>query len=241
MGKQQRLSEMDDKFKLSLWLQSDSSYFVESPLPQEYGFTVGSNFSTPFDMQGLGENLQKLAAISEISQKLTVNMEKVFINPEPTEISIDLEFDAYYSAKDEVLIPIIRILFMALASQLSFEDAKESIDKMISTISTAGQQVGVTIPEETLKGFLNTSEETDQIAGKAFGFLKLIKSPELVTAKFGNVYTIKNAYISSAAPQFSNVLDPEGIPMSAKCSVTLVLRDVPLKETLPVWFGRSGR
>lgn len=237
MSKQIYLEEMDDKFKINLWLQRDTEYYVSAPLPQEFGFTVGSNYSTPFDMQGLGENIQKLAALTGVSQKMSVNMQKVFINPEPTEISFEMEFNAYYSARDEVLAPIIKLLFMSLASKLSFDDAKQSIDRLIDKVSSSANQFGITIPENTLRGFLNTSDETDEIGGKAFSLLRLIKSPEMVNVSFGNVYKLKNTYISSVAPQFRNVLDKDGIPMSATCNVTLVLRDVPLKETLSdEWF-----
>lgn len=241
MSKQFKQEEIDSKFKVTIWLQSDTSYYVTAPLPAEYGFSVGANYSTPFDMQGLGENIQKLAALANISQKMTMNMEKVFINPEPTEISLEMEFNAFYSAKDEVLIPIIKLLDMALASQLSFGDAKESINKLIEKAGSAASKFGVNLPQDTMKSYLNTSEETNEVGGKAFSLLRLIKSPEMVNVSFGEVYTLKNVYISSAAPSFSNVLDEDGYPLSAKCNLTFVLRDVPLKETLSgEWFEGIG-
>ena len=101
-----KMNELDSKFKMTIKSQLDRDLIVQAPLPDDFGFTVGNVYSTPFDTGGLSETMQKALALtskatdtSAFSGKLGITMDKVFTNPEPTEISFDLEFTAFYDAK----------------------------------------------------------------------------------------------------------------------------------------------
>lgn len=237
---------IDPKYRIAISSQNPASsdvfgnLLVESALPDEFGFTVSSNYSTPFDTQSLGEILQKGSAIAGISQKTAFAMNKAFINPEPSEISFEMHFDAFYSARMEVLLPVFRLLEMSLPTLLTYESAKERITQVIESIkeSLGGTQVDESIFDGIRNTFSrNPDEEVQETIDKGLALLRVLSSPSTVNIQFGNTYVLTDTYISSVSVSFSNVLDGEGLPLSAVCSVTALPRRVPTKELIAgEWF-----
>lgn len=216
---------------------------VSAPLPDGWGMTVGSEFGTPFDTGGVNDTLAKLFAIGGISQKAGIRMKKMYMNPEPTEISFDMEFYAWYDAKSEVLIPAVTLLAMALGRTLTYDELKGKMKgfymKVAGGVNTALSYTGVesSVDEEVS---LNSENETvvsvEEGADKLLSLIGLIQGPPSSEIRFGEAMVLPECYVTSVAAKFSNVLDPDGIPMSCTCSVTATLVQAPVADDITEYF-----
>lgn len=239
-NKQSHPSLQDDRFIIKMKPVGNEELAVKAPLPENFGFTVGSEFSAPFDAQFVGGAIQKAFAASGVSSKLGVSTRKMYSNPEPTEISFDMQFEAYESAMDDVLIPIIKLMSMSIGRRMSLTDAANTIEELINSLSRRLRG------EEAFSPGTLSSSATSGTAGNAadrvFGFLGFIAGPSLVKLRFGNIITFKNTYVTSVAPSFSNILDPDGVPMSATVSVTCILEEDPTlnDENFEEFFSMIG-
>lgn len=224
-----RMQELDPKFKITI-IQGES--VVEAPLPESFGMTVGSEYSTPFDLGGVGGMLSKFLAISGISQKMGVSMKNMFTNPEHTEISFDLEFHAYYSALNEVVGPVVALAKMALGDKLTLDKVEETLGGISNRIGGA-----LGLIEDGGGNFSLPPEIKDnEGASKAMEIIGFISGPETVIIKFGSVYTLSRVYVSSVNFNFSNVVDTDGMPMSATCSVTITPEEFPTAKRIQQYF-----
>lgn len=235
---QQRMQQLDQKFKVSL-IQGQT--VVEAPLPETFGMTVGSEFSTPFDMGGIGGLLSKFLALGGISQKFGVSMKNMFTNPEPTEISFDLEFDAYYSALEEVLAPVIALAKMSLGDKIDSTDAaRKKVEDIANDlgITDALQTFGLIDPDGGGgSSFIpEGNEPAEAAASKAIDILGFVSGPEPCIIRFGNIYTLSRVYVTSVGFRFSNVVDTNGFPMSATASVTVIPEMFPTASQLEKYF-----
>lgn len=226
------------------------NYEVLAPLPESFGFTVGSEYSAPFDVSLPSGILQKGLALGGISQKLGIRMRKMYSNPEPTEISFEMEFAAYYSAAEEVVIPVVQLALMSLGRSIDVDqlnsDAKTLWNKIkgktsdivgsVSNFSIGGDEAQDTGENEGI-----TDEDTASILQNLADVAEIIEGPPPQTIHFGNIYTMPNAYITSISPQFSNVLDKAGYPMSAKVSITCTLERYPVSEDIIDWFNYDSQ
>lgn len=237
MSRQFKLDTLDDKFKVKIMSEKDGMVtMVEAPLPPTFGLTVGSEFSAPFDAQSLAGVLQKfkIPAAGGLARRVGVATTKFYSNPEPTEISMELEFKAEYSARHEVAEPVVALMLMSLGEAFTGEKFKETLNSIRDGLS------------DLTKGFISKSgdgdasgDEADDIwsnADNAMSLIGLIEGPEAVRIRFGNLYELANVWVSSVSPQFSNVVDAEGMPLSCICSVTAVIQRDPVKEDLMSFF-----
>lgn len=204
--------------------QSDKRLRVLSPLPENFGFTVGSEFTSPFDANFVSGAMQKAFATAGVSQKMGVSTKKMYANPEPTEISFDMQFEAYEDAFFDVYVPVIYMMAMAIGRQLSLPDAGKIIDEDI--VQPLGRRLGRDMPSVE-QVFSDDENQVVDTAGRVFGFLSFVAGPPITRIRFGNVVTFRNAYITSVAPSFSNIMDKDGMPMSATVSVTAILEEDP--------------
>jgi len=127
---QQRLNELPKSKVIEIIGGDDGNIRVRAPLPAEYGYTVGSEYSAPFDVSLPSGILQKGMALANISQKIGIRMQNMYSNPVPTEISLDLEFDAYYNARTEVVMPVLNLAHMSLGTALD----REYLDQVLGEI-----------------------------------------------------------------------------------------------------------
>lgn len=206
---------------------------VLAPLPETFGFTVGSEFSAPFDTGISSGIVQKALAIGSISQKIGLRMKKMYSNPEPTEISFDLEFNAFYSAADEVVVPVIKLAALSLGR--SMDKLNERTAETIRSVAQTAGNVGNLIADKT-DDQLSDDATTGNIIKRLANLIGLIEGPNTQTIMFGNLYTMTDCYITSMSPQFSNVLDKNGLPMSATCSITVTLEQYPIADDVVGWF-----
>ena len=235
MSYQQKLKELETKHTLELIPASGANRSVRAKLPEEFGFTVGNNFSAPFDIGQLNGIIAKGAAAGAISLNQMISMQKVFMNPEPTEISFDMEFNAYYDSIGEVIEPVVNLLRISLSKQLT----TELIDaKIKSIIQRAYDLAGGNGHLSYDYGSTTAASTSDSAANTALELIGFISSPDMIYIRFGDLYTINQAYVSSVAVKFSNKLDQYGMPMSCTCSVSAILRRPPTVETvMDGWFG----
>lgn len=239
MGYQQKLGEIDSKHKIRITGASGVNNYVDCPLPDNFGFTVGSVFSTPFDTGAISGLLAKPLAATDVGLAQTISMNKVFMNPEPTEISFEMEFSAFYSAKTEVLAPIIKLLQMSLSSKLTVQKSADKIQDLINRLSGLG--VSLSDSDNGISNAAEQSEFTKTTGDAALGLIGFLQAPSTVNIMFGDLIYIRDAFVSNVGVRFSNKLDISGIPMSATCSVSIILQRPPTIETIAdEWFSGIG-
>lgn len=237
MTKQSHPSLQDDRFTIRVSKNDGATNkTVVAPLPDNFGFTVGSQFSAPFDAQFISGTAAKGLALAGVSSKLGTATKKLYTSPEPTEISFDMNFEAYESAWDDVYAPVIILMSMAIGSQLTLTDAANTIEELVNR-GAANLGRGPVL-ENTADRISQSS--VGQNGERAFDFLNFVQGPPTVKLRFGNVITFRNAYISSVAPSFSNIMDSSGIPMSCVVSVTSILETDPVMddENFQDFFGQ---
>lgn len=230
-----KMSELDSKFKVRIRSRGEGGddIIVEAPLPDDFGYTVGAAYSTPFDTMSINETMAKGFALAGVGQKPGAAMKKMFINAEPTEISFDLEFVAYYSARQEVVLPVLALSSMALPSRLSLEEGKAAVNGALAELKNKAG-VGAEEGEESNVKLPSGVEEYGQAL---LDILNFVRGPDVVEVSFGDVYVMDNVFISSFGVRFSNKVDSEGFPMRATVSITLTPEDVPVVESLSEWYN----
>jgi len=210
---------------------------VEAPLPDNVGYSLGSNYSAPFEGQFLSGAAAKAAVFAGYPPQFGVSTTKFYSSPEPSEISFELEFNAYYDAADEVLIPVARLMVAALGIETTLQDLKEELGDMYAAITSRfGSALGLSGDEDNpMSADGGEIEERANELSEVIGFIRAPERP--ATIYVGNMFTLEEVYISSVTPQFSNVLDSRGYPLSATVSMTAVFRKSPLAGDTARAFG----
>jgi len=211
------------------------------PLTESFGFTVGSEFSTPFDTGGLSGGLQKLYALTGVSQKMGMSIKNMYSNPTPTEISFEAELVAYQDAAHEVVLPALFLMAMALGTEKNFDDLVNALDEAKDTV--VGKTISTPLTS-AVGGLEKVEDKVGEEAGegnknKLKELIHIIRGPATAKLHFGEVYTIPNAYITSVAPQFSNNVDSRGNPLSATISITCTVERFPTADDVFEWFNRE--
>lgn len=232
---QHKMRELDDRFKVRIISHKSTGRpeIVEAPLPDQFGVTVGSEFSAPFDGNLVSGSLAKVAALQGVAKKTGTSGRKMYSNPEPSEISIDLEFEAYYSAKEEVVLPVALLMAMSLGTTL---DSARLEQNMLQYLSLGDNLTGFNTAEE-VESVDIVSEEQEEWSDRIMELIGFLQGPRKVRVHFGRTMVLPSVWVASVAPQFSNVLDPNGFPMSATVSVTFALEMEPVVEDLNQWFS----
>lgn len=181
---------------------------IVAHLPETYGFSVGSEIGTPFSGFTTSDNIQRFLSITTgSSAKVGISTQKLYMGPEPSEITLNLRFDAYYSGFHEVVLPCVFLMLHAIGHKEKLTDA---IDDVVSKLN-----IGQNLTNQALQTSISGVEPQS-----VTDFIEYQKTPGTNDIQFGNVFTIKRAYLSTVNPEFSNILDNQGHPLSATCSVT---------------------
>lgn len=224
-----RIDELDEKFKITI---DNGSVSVSAPLHDDFGFTVGSEYTTPFDTGTVSGVLQKVMAVGKVSSPVGLRMRKMYANPEPVELSFRMSFDAFYDAHDEVATPVITLVTMGLGRELT----KEGINGKIAEIKRAA---GTITNVDISKSITLDPDEGTTLSSKVMGLIKMVNAPDVCSIRFGEFMTIDKAFITSTAVSFSNIMDPNGIPMRADVNVTCTLEIAPIAEDVLAFFERD--
>ena len=225
-----KISELDSKFKIAI---ENNSQRVEAPLHNDFGFTVGSEYTTPFDIGTVSGMMQKTMAVAGMSTPVGLRMRKMYANPEPTELSFKMTFDAYYDAQVEVVVPVVTLVTMGLGREMRDTDVTDKLSTLSGIIDKVA---GTSVEMPTVE----SSEGGKGISSKVMGLIKMINAPQVCTLHFGDFLTFDNVYITSTAVTFSNNLDQNGIPMSAEVNVTCTLQIAPIADDILRYFKRGG-
>lgn len=216
---------------------------VEAPLPDNVGFSVGSEYTAPFDANLLSGGLANAAILAGSPPSVGISTTKFYSSPEPSEISLDLEFHAYYSSREEVLIPVARLMVAALGIETTFSELSKEFQDMINTLRgmIGMQSVGTEEDDVGAEDGDKSLEEAADDLSELIGFIRAPRDPSVIY--IGNICTLDQVYISSVTPQFSNVLDANGYPLSATVSLTAVFRKSPLAGDMAKAFsiGKVGQ
>ena len=195
---------------------------VTAGLPDGHGVSVGSTFTDPFNKNvGDSSSIQDLAtrgsALLGVSRKPGAMATSIFYEgPEPTEISFELNFESFYSAKDEVIIPVMNLMMMAVGREYGIDALTgmfDFYDQFIDQINDVNESL------------------TDRIG--------IIKGPEICRVRMGKTTVFDRCYISSVAPSFSNVLDNQFLPVAASCSITVKLERNPTQGSVASMFRQA--
>lgn len=235
---------------------SSNEFDVFAPIPDNFGFTVGSEYSAPFDSQSLSQGFQRALALGGIAPKFGIRTKKMYTNPEPMEFSLELTFTAYYDAIEEVLMPIIRLLIMTLGRTIATQYIKDqfgqAIDLIGENLDKVGDIVSSALSEDNEGGFdirdrsnfdndlFNLPPENESRVDAFLNMVGIIRSPGSVTVKVGNVLNWEKVFITSCAPEFSNVLDYRGVPMYGKVTLNLTPESYPIAEEMAEVFSNGN-
>lgn len=205
----------------------DTSYklVVKAPLPESFNIGAGSEINSPFaSFASDGTAASLLALTTGASSRIGITTKKLFMGPDQPDISVDLKFEAYYSAYEEVLIPCIKLLLMSTGDErdLLKDTGLKSVLQSITEKLQSSAQVDESDVSKTIK--------TDNVGTD--DLINYLKTPSALKVKFGNVLTVYNAFLSSVSVNFSNVLDHNFLPMEATVSVTITPQDPFTKKTL---------
>lgn len=228
MANLMKISEIDSKFKIAI---ENNTNRVEAPLHNDFGFTVGSEYTTPFDIGTVSGMLQKSMAVAGMSSPVGLRMRKMYANPEPTELSFKMSFDAYYDAHTEVVVPVVTLVTMGLGREMRDTDVTDKLAALSGIIDTVA---GTTIDTSSI-----SSDSGKGVSSKVLGLIKMINAPQVCTLHFGDFLTFDNVYITSTAVTFSNNLDENGVPMSAEVNVTCTLQIAPIADDILRYFKRG--
>ena len=228
MANLMKISEIDSKFKIAI---ENNTNRVEAPLHNDFGFTVGSEYTTPFDIGTVSGMLQKSMAVAGVSSPVGLRMRKMYANPEPTELSFKMSFDAYYDAHTEVISPVVTLVTMGLGREMRDTDVTDKLSALSGIIDTV---TGTTIDTSSV-----SPDSGKGVSSKVLGLIKMINAPQVCTLHFGDFLTFDNVYITSTAVTFSNNLDENGIPMSAEVNVTCTLQIAPIADDILRYFKRG--
>jgi len=249
---QQWLNEQDDAHKVFITsMNPEAPYEVQAPLPDGFGMTVGSEYSTPFDTGSMTETMQKVFAVAGIAQKQGIRMRKMFTNAEHTEFSFDMEFVTYYNPIEEVLKPVYFLSLMTLGRRLAWEDVGNATKKALETISNLAKEaanvVGVesddaeprNATQDAGDAALRISQRADEnnYTGTLLELINIVRSPPKVIVQMGRTMKWEDMFITSMAVQFSNVLSHEGLPMSARVTVTVTPERYPIADDMASVFS----
>jgi len=210
---------------------NDKTYgmHVTAPLPESFGIGVGSEIGSPFSgFASDGSAAKILALTTGTSNRIGIITKKLFMGADQPDIAIDLKFDAFYSGFDEVVLPCFKLMHMAVGT------SEKTVDTVLEKLREfASLEVAVDQIHSSITGNKTASSISDLI--------QYIRTPGLVSVRFGNTFKLSECFLSNVNINFSNVLDSEFFPMSATASVTITPQDPLVKDRLIDSFSITDR
>lgn len=96
-------------------------YQVIAHVPESFTLGVGSEISAPFSGFTSNGVVASGAAMLGYSSRSGIATRKTYMGPDQPDISLELEFEAYYSAYEEVMKPTYNLMMMASGSEKGLE------------------------------------------------------------------------------------------------------------------------
>lgn len=201
-------------------IRNKKNYIVKAPMPDNFTIGAGGEVTSPFSgFAADGTAASIVSLYTGASQKTGLLTRRLWMGPDQPDISITLNFEAYYSAFDEVIEPTFKLMLMSTGDEE--KPLKESPELL-----AAVEQTGI-ISEQ------RTKDLTDLVS--------FLRAPDEVVILVGDYLRIRDAIISSVSVSYSNVLDAAGLPMSAEASVTLTPSSPFTQSEVDRMFTRASR
>ena len=199
--RQRHLSHLDSGELIAFFEPKGGTPKVIAHLPDSVSFGVASRFTDPFSKFSSDGTLHALFT-NFTGKSLNTGMvtKKVYTGPEQPDITLELSFEAYYDAAEEVVAPVRELMLMAVGANQS------TLSAALSAAGVSEQQM-----DEQEKEIVNAARE-----------LTLINSPEKITIRVGRTLRLPHVYIGNVNATFSNVLDYNRLPTAAQVSLTLI-------------------
>lgn len=197
---------------------------VNALMPETMTMGVGSDIGSPFaGYASEGTAAKVLALTTGASSKIGIVTKKLFMGVDQPDITLDLKFDSYYSAYDEVLVPVIKLLLIATAEE---KNLAKSVQKIIKTLEFGDEAVS-----ELISNISKRDIDSDKL-------INYLKTPSTCKIIFGDIFTVRNAFLSNVSVSFSSILDSEFIPVEAMVSVTITPQDPFTKNEIVTMFKK---
>jgi len=222
MAKHIHLDEVDERQLIHI-VDPVHGLTVRANMPETMTIGVGSEIGSPFaGYASEGTAAKVLALTTGASSKIGIVTKRLFMGVDQPDISLDLKFEAYYSALEEVVIPCIKLMLIASPEE---KDLEQSVKTAIELLEGGGEVYG------NILANVKKSKTVD--SDKLINYLK---TPAVCKVKFGDIFTLRNAFLASASVSYSNILDSDFLPMEATVSVTITPQDPFTKNEIITMF-----
>ena len=247
-----KISEIDVSKKIMIAVKG-SPLAVEAPLPESFGLGVSSEYTQPFEQFISDGNVASALRMTGYSNKIGLFTEQVWTGPETTTFTLELSFTAFYSAMNEVLGPVMSLMVMGAGLKTDGKQILAEMKKIYKVANVKSGGIADTVVSGVSDAIGTASEYAGDVLGveenedfgvsfeKASKYIEAAKAPPTVYVRLGNVMDIPNCLITEVSPEFSNVLDYQGIPMSAKVSVTFTFKRPLFANDITGMFTRVTR
>lgn len=257
----------NDNYKLKIYIGGDFKNPITGYLPEQVSFSSVSKWS-PF-LQDLMNNIPIVGNVLGGAQKTIdtsisafgyqVNSKWARLNSwhgnEPPTFSFDLQFNAYSSPLNEVILPILQLLSLTMPTtkpgSALVEAPGPDIAKMflsqategINNLATSGQvqklgglasaEVGATMQSAVMTAAsklksINTSYQNSS-------FKK--DHDKSIILQIGNYMRLTDVVLQSIHPKFDSMFyGKSGLPISAEASCTFQMLYPPTVQDLASWF-----
>lgn len=217
----QKVQELDigQKIQVKQYGGGPSS-IVESPLPESFGFSSGSQFGSPFASYRSGGLLSQIGAISGFSTNFGLFTRKFYEGPQESQVSFDMKFDTWEDSIKDVIIPVtVLMIFSTGYEQSKLTTAEQAAASIMKHLSSIIPQTAVNI-ENTVRKHIDSNLPNIDTSGFNYNIFQMLHTPPEIAIRFGNAFTLREMFLSNVSLQFSNVLDNNYIPMSCTASIT---------------------
>lgn len=200
---------------------------VAAPLPEKYGVGVGSEYTQPLAAFIPTGFIQTVMALRDQSFSSGFSVRKYYAGTAQPDIPFEMEFVAHSDAFNEVIVPVMALYAMSASCTSSINKSVANfIAKYANIAIKAAEELSNStgISKKVIGSNINVNPNT--LSGQQVrNYLQWLQGPPTVMVSFGTTYTVGNCVISEMNPEFTDVLDYNGLPMQCTVSLNLVLRD----------------
>jgi len=189
---------------------NEKAIVVNAPLPEDFSFSINSNYSAPFEDSGLvsGSKLQGAASFAGFTGLIQAMSAQLWTSSTGVEITLPFNFVSRNNPLTEVRTPILNLLKLCSPrAETSFSlltPPGPTLDKT-KILDVAQAFLGLTLTEAgSVIGLVSDSERESKLAGIQATFESAIKNP--ISLAIGRFIYFSNVVITGVDIQFTSVL-----------------------------------
>lgn len=211
---------------------------IQAPLPESFSLGTGSELSEPFSIYGLTGELQKFLYLYNSNINAGMAYTKFWSGPTQPDISVNLKFNAYTSALEDVMIPTVSLLVLASPQKATSGNISVNghsiTDIIASLLNAAGSGVNF-LAKKLGNSQGNVLSKVSSASLKQL--FAIMHSPGMCRIHFGTTVWLSKMYITALSVEYTNVLEYTGYPMEANVSVTFTPQQALSKSDFSNAFG----